>query len=200
MKKPITILSLFMLSSCSFAEQNRPELEYNFSSCGQSILYGKTLIKICATRDFIAAEPRKRKKDWLAFLAAEGSSGYKGSRESVGGILEFQNQELNLQGYVWDFSKQGSPSLILRGHDSIIKNGTIINAKIYLGGGYRSPNFTTIKQETSTIDEMKFPYAKKDSFDKQSIENFSMENINFNGDLLYISSWNSGFLNSNLIS
>ena len=133
MKKSIPIFSLLMLTSCSFAESERPSLEYNFPVCGQSILNEKRITKVCATRDFIALEPRKRKKDWLAFLAAEGSSGYKGSRDPVGGVLEFQNQELDMQGHIWDFSQQGEPGLILKGGDSIIKNGIILKANIYLG-------------------------------------------------------------------
>ena len=133
MKKSIPIFSLLMLSSCSFAKSERPTLEYNFPVCGQSILNEKRITKVCATRDFIALEPRKRKKDWLAFLAAEGSSGYKGSRDPVGGVLEFQDQELDMQGHIWDFSQQGEPGLILKGGDSIIKNGIILKANIYLG-------------------------------------------------------------------
>ncbi|WP_010117841.1 hypothetical protein, partial [Acinetobacter sp. P8-3-8] len=133
MQKSIPIFSLLMLSSCSFAKSERPTLEYNFPVCGQSILNEKRITKVCATRDFIALEPRKRKKDWLAFLAAEGSSGYKGSRDPVGGVLEFQNQELDMQGHVWDFSQQGEPGLVLKGGNSIIKNGIILKANIYLG-------------------------------------------------------------------
>ncbi|MHC3123626.1 hypothetical protein [Acinetobacter sp. GN11] len=195
MKKLIPIFGLLMLSSCSFAAQERPSLESNFPICGQSILNEKNITRVCATRDFIALEPRKRKKDWLAFLAAEGSSGYYGSIDRVGGILDFKNQELDMQGHVWDFSKQGNPSLVFRGHNSIIKNGNIINTRIYLGGGYQIPNFSIINQKI--IDIKNLSYAKKDSFDKSSIELLFIDNIN--GELLNLTSWGGGVSNSNLI-
>lgn len=197
MKKLIPIFGLLMLSSCSFAAQERPSLEYNFPICGQSILNEKNITKVCATRDFIALEPRKRKRNWLAFLAAEGSGKYYGPIDRVGGILEFKNQELDMQGHVWDFSKQGNPSLVFRGYNSIIKNGNIINTRIYLGGGYRAPNFSIINQKTIDINNLS--YAKKDSFDKSSIEVLFIDNININGELLNLSSWGGGISNSNLI-
>ena len=132
MKKYLIAISCLSISAYAIAKE-RPSIESNFPVCGQSILNEKNITKVCATRDFIALEPRKRKKDWLAFLAAEGSSGYKGSRDPVGGVLEFQNQELDMQGHIWDFSQQGEPGLILKGGDSIIKNGIILKANIYLG-------------------------------------------------------------------
>ena len=132
MKKYLILICYLSLCACAMAKE-RPSIESNFPVCGQSILNEKNITKVCATRDFIALEPRKRKKDWLAFLAAEGSSGYKGSRDPVGGVLEFQDQELDMQGHIWDFSQQGEPGLILKGGDSIIKNGVILKANIYLG-------------------------------------------------------------------
>ena len=132
MKKYLIAISCLSISAYAIAKE-RPSIESNFPVCGQSILNEKNITKVCATRDFTALEPRKRKKDWLAFLAAEGSSGYKGSRDPVGGVLEFQNQELDMQGHIWDFSQQGEPGLILKGGDSIIKNGIILKANIYLG-------------------------------------------------------------------
>ena len=132
MKKYLIAISCLSISAYAIAKE-RPSIESNFPVCGQSILNEKNITKVCATRDFIALEPRKRKKDWLAFLAAEGSSGYKGSRDPVGGVLEFQDQELDMQGHIWDFSQQGEPGLILKGGDSIIKNGVILKANIYLG-------------------------------------------------------------------
>ena len=136
MKKYLIAISCLSISAYAIAKE-RPSIESNFPVCGQSILNEKNITKVCATRDFIALEPRKRKKDWLAFLAAEGSSGYKGSRDPVGGVLEFQDQELDMQGHIWDFSQQGEPGLILKGGDSIIKNGIILKANIYLGNSLK---------------------------------------------------------------
>ena len=167
-----------MLSSCSFAESERPSLEYNFPVCGQSILNEKRITKVCATRDFIALEPRKRKKDWLAFLAAEGSSGYKGSRDPVGGILRFENKELDMQGHVWDFSKQGNPGLVLEGHDSIIKNGIVLNADIVLGDSYSPPNFATSDQINNlNIEKDGFLYANN-TYDCKRLGRYSCEDTN----------------------
>ena len=126
--------------------KERPEFEYQFTHCGISQVNGKTINKVCATRDFIALKPRKRKKDWLAFLAAEGSSGYYGPIDPVGAILKLKNQELDLQGHVWYFSNQHNSDLELRTSNMQITNGVILNTNIFLGGGYFSPNFNTKKQ------------------------------------------------------
>ncbi|CAB1211135.1 hypothetical protein [Acinetobacter bouvetii] len=201
MKKLITILSLFMLSSCS-SKANINELEWNFPNCGTSLLNNQSIIKVCATRDYIANAPQKRKKDWLAFLAAEGSSGYKGSRESVGGILEFQNQELNFKGHVWDFSKQGFPIVVFRGHDTIVQNGILLNTYVSLGGNYIPPNFTTGEQKNNlSIKENGFLYAKEYSSGayQGSIENFYFKNMKNHSDTLDLSSWGGGILSSQFI-
>ena len=132
MKKYLIAISCLSISAYAIAKE-RPSIESNFPVCGQSILNEKNITKVCATRDFIALEPRKRKRNWLAFLAAEGSGKYYGPIDEVGGILDFKNQELDMQGHVWDFSQQGEPGLILKGGDSIIKNGIILKANIYLG-------------------------------------------------------------------
>ncbi|MFP6819697.1 hypothetical protein, partial [Acinetobacter sp.] len=211
MKKPITLLSILILSGCSFAQKEQPEIEYNFPTCGQSILNGKSVTKVCATRDFIALEPRKRKRDWLGFLAAEGSSGYYGPRDSAGAILEFKNQELDMQGHVWDFSKQSNPGLILRGHDSIIRNGIVLNASILLGSNsYFSPNFA-INEQINNLNFKKsgFLYANNTYDCKRSglysckdsnlLENIFLKNIKNKANDLSLQSWGGGILNSELI-
>ncbi|EOR08935.1 hypothetical protein [Acinetobacter genomosp. 15BJ] len=132
MKKYLILICYLSLCACAMAKE-RPELEYQFPNCGISELNGKTINKVCATRDFIAPEPRKRKRDWLAFLAAEGSSGYKGPIDSVGAILRVENKELDMQGHVWDFSKQVNPDLEFRTYNTKISNGVILNVSIFLG-------------------------------------------------------------------
>lgn len=158
MNKYLITISILSISACSVAK-DRPELEYQFPTCGTSQLNGQAITKVCATRDFIAPEPRKRQRDWLAFLAAEGSSGFKGPRDLVGGILHFENKELDMQGHVWDFSKQENPILVLEGHDSMIKNGMILNVSIHLGSNsYFAPNFATGEQtNNSSISKNKNP-------------------------------------------
>ncbi|WP_336167998.1 hypothetical protein [Acinetobacter sp. 161(2023)] len=156
MEKYLIAISCLSISAYSIAKE-RPELEYQFPNCGISLLNEKTINKVCATRDFIATEPRKRKRDWLAFLAAEGSSGYKGPRDPIGGILHFENKELDMQNHVWDFSKQENPNLVLEGHDSVIKKGVILNAYLSLGSNeYLSPNFS---DEIKTANQSNL-YAK----------------------------------------
>jgi hypothetical protein len=59
---------------------------------------------------------------FLQILVGAGhTSSYSGSRSGL--ILDLENQELDMQGHVWDFSKQKNPELVIRGHDSSIKNG-----------------------------------------------------------------------------
>ena len=190
MKKPITLLSMLILSGCSFAQKEQPEIEYNFPTCGQSILNGKSVTKVCETRDFIALEPRKRKRDWLGFLAAEGSSGYYGPRDSVGAILGFKNQELDMQGHVWDFSKQDTPNLVLRGYDSVVRNGIILKTYLSLGSNeYLPPNFST---------DQSGPYAKS-SNSNNSIENFTISNIKAHTLGVTLNSWGGEVRNSIII-
>lgn len=204
MKKLIPIFGLLMFSSCSFAAQERPSLEYNFPVCGQSILNEKNITKVCATRDFIALEPRKRKRNWLAFMAAEGSGKYYGPIDEVGGILDFKNQELDMQGHVWDFSKQGGSGLTLRGHDSIIRNGIILNTTPTLGGGmggYIPPNFSTGKQKNNNVTKYGFLYAKEYSSGayQGSIENFYFKNMKFTSYNFNLWSYGGGVFSSQFI-
>jgi hypothetical protein len=209
MKKYLILISCLSISACSIAKE-RPELEYQFPNCGISELNGKTINKVCATRDFIAPEPRKRKRDWLAFLAAEGSSGYKGPIDPTGGILEFKNKELDMQGHVWDFSKQGNPGLVLEGHDSTIKNGIILNANIVLGNLYSPPNFSKKNQSRNlNIEQYGFLYAnndynckrlgKKICEDSNLLENIFIKNLKTQADTLNLRSWGGGVLSSQLI-
>ena len=146
MKIYLLIISTILISSCS-SKAERVEMEWDFPNCGTSILNNSKITKVCATRDFIAQKPRKRKKDWFGFLAAEGSSGYKGPIDQEGGLEEFKNKELDMKRHVWDFSEQNNPSLVLQGNDSAITNGIILNVDIILGdNGYFTPNFTTGEQ------------------------------------------------------
>ena len=196
MKKYLILICYLSLCDCAMAKE-RPELEYQFPNCGTSQLNGKTINKVCATRDFIAPEPKKRKRDWLAFLAAEGSSGYKGPIDSVGAILRVENKELDMQGHFWDFSKQVNPDLEFRTYNTKISNGVILNSSIFLGGGYFSPNFHTKKQINKSNKNIDFIYAKK--YEDKSIENSFINNIY--ASLYYVSlrSWGGGIINSKLI-
>ncbi|MND32729.1 hypothetical protein D3C81_203880 [compost metagenome] len=194
MKKYLIVISCLSISAYSIAKE-RPELEYQFPNCGISLLNGKTINKVCATRDFIAPEPRKRKRDWLAFLAAEGSSGYKGPRDPVGGILHFENKELDMQGYVWDFSKQENPSLVLEGHDSVIKKGVILNAYLSLGSNeYLPPNFSDERKITNQSNL----YAKITGSNNR-IENFTISNLKTQSRGVTLNSWGGGVDSSVLI-
>lgn len=213
----ITILS-FTLLGCTIKTE-RAEMEWSFPNCGTDHLNDN---KICATRDFIAQAPRKRKKDWFAFLAAEGSSGYKGPIDQEGSILEFNNQELDMKKHVWDFSEQNAPNLIFRGHNSTIMNGIILNANIFLGfDEYSLPNFLTgVQQGNSGIDKSKnqellnygFLYAdntfncKKGTYiqceknpSEKMVENFFINNLNIKSNNINLFSWGGGILNSKLI-
>lgn len=154
MKIYLLIITTILISACH-SKAERVEMEWDFPICGKSILNNSKIDKVCATRNFIAQEPRKRKKDWFAFLATEGSSGYKGSIDQEGSIEEFENKELDMKWHIWDFSEQNNPSLILQGNDSVITNGIIINANIILGdNSYFTPNFTTGEQiNNSSADE-----------------------------------------------
>ena len=203
MKKYLIAISCLSISAYAIAKE-RPSLEYNFPICGQSILNEKNITKVCATRDFIALEPRKRKRNWLAFLAAEGSGKYYGPIDRVGGILEFKNQELDMQGHVWDFSKQGGAGLTLRGHDSIIRNGIILNTTPTLGGGmggYIPPNFSTGEQKNNDVTKYGFLYAKEYSSGayQGSIENFYFKDMKFISYNFNLWSYGGGVFNSQFI-
>ena len=188
-KKYLIVICCLSLCGCAVAKE-RPELEYQFPNCGTSQLNGKTINKVCATRDFIAPEPRKRKRDWLAFLAAEGSSGYKGPRDPVGGIFHFENKELDMQGHVWDFSKQKNPELVIRGHDSSIKNGIFLRSYLTLGSNeYLPPQFLngrTFEENTS--------YAKFLT-SGASIQNFNVINIKGDHKGISLNSWGAKIIN-----
>ena len=126
-------------------------MEWNFPNCGISIPNNSKIDKICATQDFFAKAPRNRKKTWFGFLAAEGSSGYEGPIDLEGAIQEFENKELDLNAHIWDFSEQKNPGLVLRGSDSIITNGIILNVDITLGdNSYFTPNFKTGEQSNNS--------------------------------------------------
>lgn len=136
MNKYLITLSILSISACSVAK-DRPELEYQFPICGISQLNGKAITKVCATRDYIEKKP-KQKRDWLAFLAAEGNSSSEGhkSLDYQRISIDIRGVELDMQGHIWDFKnqerygtssqRQGSPSLILNSSQSIIKNGVIL--------------------------------------------------------------------------
>jgi len=196
MKKYLIAISCLSISAYAIAKE-RPSIESNFPVCGQSILNEKNITKVCATRDFIALEPRKRKKDWLAFLAAEGSSGYYGPIDPVGAILKLKNQELDLQGHVWDFSNQHNSDLELRTSNMQITNGVILNTNIFLGGGYFSPNFNTKKQIGKSDEKVDFIYAQQ--YENESIENSFINKVYASPYHIYLRSWGGGILNSKLI-
>ena len=194
MKKYLIAISCLSISAYAIAKE-RPSLEYNFPVCGQSILNEKNITKVCATRDFTALEPRKRKRNWLAFMAAEGSSGYKGPRDPIGGIVHFENKELDMQNHVWDFSKQENPNLVLEGHDSVIKKGVILNAYLSLGSNeYLPPNFS---DEIKTANQSNL-YAKIIGSNNR-IENFTISNLRTQSRGVTLNSWGGGVNSSVLI-
>ena len=200
MKKYLIAISCLSISAYAIAKE-RPSLEYNFPVCGQSILNEENITKVCATRDFTSLKPRKRKRNWLAFMAAEGSGKYYGPIDRIGEILVFQNQELDMQGHVWDFSKQGISGLTLRGHDSIIRNGIILNASATLGGGYIPPNFSTGEQKNNDVTKHGFLYAKEYSLGvyQGSIENFYFKDMKITSYNFNLRSYGGGVFSSQFI-
>ena len=211
MNKYLITLSILSTSACS-AAKDRPELEYQFPTCGTSQLNGKTITKVCATRDFIAPEPRKRKRDWFAFLAAEGSRGYYGPIDPVGGVLHFENKELNMHGHVWDFSKQESPSLVLEGHNTTIQNGLIFNTTVNLGSHSYFPLNFTVNDQINNLNAKKygFLYAnndfecaivgkKKCTKSSDFVERFFLKNMKIQSYIISLSSWGGGILSSDIL-
>ena len=176
-------------------------MHYEFPECGTSLLNGKKIKKTCATRDSIAKSVSKDyTPKFLQILVGAGhTSSYSGSRAGL--ILDLENQELDMQGHVWDFSKQGNPGLILKGHDSIIQNGIILNANITLGSNsYFSPNFTINEQINNlNFENDGFLYANNtydcrrlglySCKDSNLLENIFIRNIKNEASDLNIQSW-----------
>ena len=203
MKKQILILATYMpLVSCGSANTNS-EIKYEFPQCGTSQLNGKVITKVCATRDLTA--PRTYKDytpEFIKIIFGAGHAGYGSSTPNEGAILGFENQELDMQGHVWDFSKQGFPVVELRGHDTIIQNGILLKTYLSLGGNYISPNFSTGEQKNNVnIDKDGFLYAKGQNSEAYngSIENFYLKNIKNYSDTLALNSWGGGIALSKFI-
>ena len=212
MKKQILILASCMaLVSCGSTNTNS-EIQYEFPQCGTSLLNGKVIPKVCATYDFTA--PRTYKDytpKFIKIIFGAGHAGYGSSTSKVGAVLGFENQELDMQKHIWDFSKQGNPGLVLSGHDIIIRNGIILNANILLGpNNYFSPNFSTKEQINNlNIEKDGFLYANNTydckrlgipSCDERNLlENVLIENIKNKANDLTLQSWGGGILNSQLI-
>ena len=173
-----------LINACSSNAHLEEELEFDFPICGVSELDEGKTTKICATRDLTAKKPDK---DWMPdifrLMAGAGHTG--NSSESMGGILGFENQELNMQGHVWDFSKQENSELMLQGHDATIQNGVILNVYLSLGSNeYLPPNFSDEKRLNSEPDS----YAKITS-SNINVENFRINNLSIKGSGVTLSSW-----------
>ena len=189
MKKYLIAISCLSISAYAIAKE-RPSIESNFPVCGQSILNEKNIKKVCATQDSIA---KKVSKDYtpkfLQILVGAGhTSSYSGGRSGL--ILDFENQELDLQGHVWDFSKQKNPELVIRGHDSSIKNGIFLRSYLTLGSNeYLPPQFLngrTFEENTS--------YAKFLT-SGASIQNFNVINIKGDHKGISLNSWGAKIIN-----
>ncbi|WP_151768312.1 hypothetical protein [Acinetobacter oleivorans] len=201
MKKIILLIaSSISLTACG-NDDVANGMQYEFPECGISQRNEKNIKKICATQDSIA---KKVSKDYtpkfLQILVGAGhTSNY--SRGRSGLILDFENQELDLQGHVWDFSKQGFPVVELRGHDTTVQNGILLNTYLSLGGNYISPNFSTNTQINNYAEKYGFLYAKEYSSGtyQGNIENFYFKNMKNYSDTLELSSWGGGILSSQFI-
>ena len=227
MKKQILIIATCIpLVSCGFANTNS-EIQYEFPECGTSQLNGKEITKVCATRDLTAPKIYKDyTPEFIKIIFGAGHAGYGSSTSNAGAILGFENQELDMQGHVWDFSRQGNPGIVLQGHDSIIENGIILNADIVLGNSYSPPNFSTGEQiNNSSVGNGKNPeilnygflYADNEYDCKNGTyipcttdqliklenaqrlkkrENMFIKKIKHKANNLYLQSWGGGILNS----
>ncbi|MBN6539561.1 hypothetical protein [Acinetobacter pittii] len=190
MKKIILLIaSSISLTACGNDEVANG-MQYEFPECGISQLNGKNIKKVCATQDSIA---KKVSKDYtpkfLQILVGAGhTSSYSGGRSGL--ILDFENQELDLQGHVWDFSKQKNPELVIRGHDSSIKNGIFLRSYLTLGSNeYLPPQFLngrTFEENTS--------YAKFLT-SGASIQNFNVINIKGDHKGISLNSWGAKIIN-----
>ena len=192
-KKLLLITSFISLTACG-SDEIANGMQYEFPECGISQLNGKNIKKVCATRDSIAKSVSKdyTPKFLQVLVGAGHTSSYSGGRPGL--ILDFQNQELDMQGHVWDFSKQRDPYLVLKGHDTMIQNGVFLKVNTILGGGYSSPNFSTNIQNLQYIENYNFLYAKENN--DQSIQNMIIENIKHSGNSFYLFSWGGSILNS----
>ena len=222
MKKIILLITSFISLTACGSDEIANGMQYEFPECGTSQMNGKNIQKVCATRDSIAKSVSKDyTPKFLQILVGAGhTSSYSGGRPGL--ILDFQNQELDMQGHVWDFSKQGNPGLSLQGHDSIIRNGIILNVNIVLGHIYSPPNFSTGEQYNNInvdkginpdIIKYGFLYAdneydcKKGTYvpctinqlikleNSQSLkkrENIFLKNIKNKANVLSLRSWGAG--------
>ena len=103
MKKIILFITSFIsLTTCS-NDDIANGMQYEIPECGTSLLNGKKIKKTCATRDSIAKSVSKDyTPKFLQILVGAGhTSSYSGDRPGL--ILEFKNQELDMQEHVWDF-------------------------------------------------------------------------------------------------
>ncbi|OTG73253.1 hypothetical protein B9T26_09200 [Acinetobacter sp. ANC 4169] len=212
MKKTIFILvTCITLASCDKTDLGN-SIQYEFPECGTSQLNGKTIPKVCATRDLIATKTHNDyTPKFIKIIVGAGHAGYGSSTSKTGAVLGFENKEFDMQGHAWDFSKQKNPSLVLSGHDIIVRNGIILNANILLGSNiYFSPNFSTKKQINNlNIEQDGFLYANNtydckklgiSSCDERNLlENVLIENIKNKANDLTLQSWGGGILNSQLI-
>ena len=201
MKKTIVLITSFISLTACGSDEIANGMQYEFPECGISQLNGKNIQKVCATRDSIAKSVSKDyTPKFLQILVGAGhTSSYSGGRPGL--ILDFQNQELDMQGHVWDFSKQGFPVVELRGHDTIIQNGILLNTYLSLGGNYISPNFSTNTQINNDVEKYGFLYAKEYSSGayQGTIENFYFKDMKNYSDTLELSSWGGGILSSQFI-
>jgi len=184
--------------------------------CGTDVLNDVLVQKLCLQKDF-TAKAIDRPSAISKFFASvvSGGHGYlAGNGGNEGLSLDYTDRILDMQGHVWDFSKQEHPGLVLGDHDSVVKNGIILNAYVDLSAvSYFSPNFESGKQKINqTLDKNGFLYADN-YFDcltrtygiaackgrEKKIENLFLKNMRILGDNVYLNSWGGGIHGSQII-
>lgn len=213
MTKYLVVVFGLIVLACVNAQASTTEMEYPFPNCGNSQLNEQRNSKVCASKDFIA-KTIKRPSAFEEFIATvvSGGHGYMRSSQSPWRVIDLENKELDMQGHVWDFSKQAGATLILQGHDGSIKNGTILGTYTSLGQNtYYAPNFTTKQQNNNiAISEVGFLYADNNYNCKivggarcvdshKYKENLFLKQIKIGQGDISLSSWGGGIVSSTLV-
>lgn len=188
--------------------------------CGTSILNGADIQKRCSQKDYIAPKITCHEPGPIAkFFATvvSGGHGYLAGSTCSDGFwgwgADYINTELDMQGHIWDFSKQYFPMVALTGHDSVIKNGVIWLGNVSIGFTYYPPNFATGRQKNNlSVKEMGFLYAdnyfdcKRGAYDastckgqEKKIENMFLDQMKFSSYSSSFNSWGGGIHNSQIV-
>ena len=194
--------------------------------CGTEMFNGVPIQKLCLQKNYTAKSidrPGAISK-FFATVVSGGHGYLAGNGGNEGMILGYSNRVLDMQGHVWDFSKQEHPDLVLMGHDSVVKYGVILNATVSLGyGRYFSPNFERGSQKSNSgigkgknPDIINYGYLYADNYfdckkgtyikceDKSKDKLVLIENIFFSYmkakvNNIFLSSWGGGISDSQLI-